>query len=185
MNHSEAGKLGAIKSKPICEANYKIRVDSYYLVPSLCKECLGVIDYKRRQYTFCSQSCSATYNNTRKIKPYKCNGCDNLILTNSSYKKKYCSVKCRTNHCRKSKINENGFLDKVSIQTIRKYLIDNRSHKCEVCKNTEWLGKIITLEIHHIDGNSKNNEFDNLQLLCPNCHSMTDNYKAKNKGKSE
>ena len=55
-----------------------------------------------------------------------------------------------------------------------------KERKCECCNNTEWLGKPIVLELHHIDGNRSNNNLDNLQLLCPNCHAMTDNFKSKN-----
>ena len=40
------------------------------------------------------------------------------------------------------------------------------------------------LQIHHIDGNSKNNSPDNLQVICPNCHAKTENYMALNKGNS-
>jgi transposase-like protein len=32
------------------------------------------------------------------------------------------------------------------------------------------------MQLHHIDGNNKNNSLDNLQMLCPNCHSQTENY---------
>ena len=38
----------------------------------------------------------------------------------------------------------------------------------------------IPLEVHHIDGDSLNNEMSNLKLLCPNCHAFTDNYRGKN-----
>lgn len=38
----------------------------------------------------------------------------------------------------------------------------------------------VPLEIHHIDGNYLNNNISNLQVLCPNCHSLTSNYKALN-----
>ena len=51
-----------------------------------------------------------------------------------------------------------------------------RGRKCENCGLEEWLGQPINLEIHHIDGNHYNNDLSNLQLLCPNCHSYTDNY---------
>lgn len=54
-----------------------------------------------------------------------------------------------------------------------------RGYKCECCGLSEWMGKEITLEVHHKDGDSLNNELDNLQLLCPNCHSMTDNWRGK------
>ena len=63
-------------------------------------------------------------------------------------------------------------------------IINLRGRKCERCGTTEWLGQPINLEIHHIDGNHSNNELDNIQLLCPNCHSYTDNFRGrKNSGK--
>lgn len=55
-----------------------------------------------------------------------------------------------------------------------------KSHICENCSLSEWLEKPIPLELHHIDGKPNNNNLNNLQLLCPNCHAMTDNYRGKN-----
>lgn len=55
-----------------------------------------------------------------------------------------------------------------------------RGHKCEQCGSETWLGKPITLEVHHKDGNHLNNELNNLMLLCPNCHSYTENWRGKN-----
>lgn len=61
-----------------------------------------------------------------------------------------------------------------------------KKHECENCKNSEWLGSPIPLELHHIDGNNSNNFLENLQLLCPNCHALTENYRGrKNKNKTE
>lgn len=51
-----------------------------------------------------------------------------------------------------------------------------KERKCEVCGLTEWNGKSISLELHHMDGDRRNNELSNLQILCPNCHSQTTNY---------
>ena len=61
-----------------------------------------------------------------------------------------------------------------------KELIKLRGHKCESCNNTEWLGQPIKLEVHHINGDKRDNTLENLQLLCPNCHSYTDKYGVKN-----
>lgn len=55
-----------------------------------------------------------------------------------------------------------------------------RGHQCECCNLTEWQEQPIPLEIHHKDGDSLNNELDNLVLLCPNCHALTENYCGKN-----
>lgn len=51
-----------------------------------------------------------------------------------------------------------------------------RDYKCEICGITEWMGKPITLQLHHIDGDPTNDCLENLQLLCPNCHSQTDSF---------
>lgn len=55
-----------------------------------------------------------------------------------------------------------------------------KEHKCECCGLSEWQGFPIPLELHHIDGDRNNNVLSNYQLLCPNCHAFTDNYRGKN-----
>lgn len=56
-------------------------------------------------------------------------------------------------------------------------------NKCECCGLTEWLGKPISCELHHINGDHTDNRVENLIILCPNCHSQTDNFRNR-KGKS-
>jgi len=55
-----------------------------------------------------------------------------------------------------------------------------KEHKCECCGLSVWNGLLIPLELHHKDGNRTNHKFENLQLLCPNCHAQTETYRAKN-----
>ena len=47
-----------------------------------------------------------------------------------------------------------------------------KQNKCEICGLTSWYEKRLPLELHHKDGNHYNNELDNLQILCPNCHAV-------------
>lgn len=55
-----------------------------------------------------------------------------------------------------------------------------KSKVCEVCNRTEWNGQEIPLELHHINGNSEDNVISNLQIVCPNCHALTENYRGAN-----
>lgn len=51
---------------------------------------------------------------------------------------------------------------------------------CEICGISSWNDKPISLELHHKDGNRTNHRLENLILLCPNCHSQTETFRAKN-----
>jgi hypothetical protein len=65
---------------------------------------------------------------------------------------------------------------------LKKRLINNNiiENKCFICWIVDWLWKKISLELDHIDWNRFNHQFNNLQLLCPNCHSQTSTYRWKN-----
>lgn len=45
-----------------------------------------------------------------------------------------------------------------------------KESKCEVCELSEWMGRPIPLELHHKDFDHYNNNLENLQILCSNCH---------------
>ena len=77
-------------------------------------------------------------------------------------------------------LSNNNDFGVVNKRTIREILLKERPHRCEKCKLADWLGEPINLQVHHIDGNSNHNTRDNLMLLCPNCHSQTDNWCNKN-----
>ena len=117
----------------------------------------------------------------------KCLNCGKE-LTNRQVK--YCSNKCQREYQEKEKIQawKNGTFDGMSGQygissTIRNYLFKKYDNKCQKCGWGEVnpTTNLIPLEIHHIDGDYRNNKEENLELLCPNCHSLTPNFKALNK----
>jgi endogenous inhibitor of DNA gyrase (YacG/DUF329 family) len=104
---------------------------------------------------------------------------------------KYCSNKCQQGYQKNQVIEswkkdfttgiKSGFRLK---KPVRDYLLNKYDNKCSHCgwnKINPSTGKS-PLEIDHIDGNCENNSENNLRVLCPNCHSLTENYKVLNKG---
>lgn len=83
-------------------------------------------------------------------------------------------------------------LEKILVENsnFQSYKLKNRLIKEKLkiakCEECGWAQKSfdgrLPLELHHIDGNGRNNQLENLQILCPNCHSLKPNYRGqKNK----
>lgn len=133
---------------------------------------------------FCNQSCSASYNNSRKTSKYAGKICQHCNKEYQSANPKFCSHKCATDNVAKKSMEQYVTTWTAAPQSSlpKKYIIATKGYKCEVCGISDWQGKPISLQLDHIDGNADNNHEDNLRLLCPNCHSQTDTFGAKNKG---
>lgn len=67
---------------------------------------------------------------------------------------------------------------KLKNRLLKEGLIENR---CSECGISEWNGKPLSMQLDHIDGNSSNHKFENLRMICPNCHSQTETFCGKNK----
>jgi len=65
------------------------------------------------------------------------------------------------------------------VNSLKSHLIKERGHKCETCQRTEWNKKQIPLEVHHLDGDRTNNNCSNLELNCPNCHTLTKGFRNR------
>ncbi len=75
---------------------------------------------------------------------------------------------------------ENSTYENMSRLKIRLFSEQIKENKCEECGITEWNNKPLTLQIHHINGIHNDHRISNLKLLCPNCHSQTENYAGAN-----
>lgn len=117
-------------------------------------------------------------------KSRNCITCDSPLNKTS---KKYCSWKCHTDKNYKDFINDwlkNPNKHNKPSGHMKRYLIEKYNNSCSRCgwNKKHPVRKTVPLEMHHRDGNWRNNHPDNLDLVCPNCHSLTVTYRIGNKG---
>lgn len=150
------------------------------------KEIIGGDNRKK----FCNSSHAASYNNKIVIKKNRKKQIYCLNCGKEIERGKYCDNTCCFEHKAKQYIErwkngeENGLKGKYGIITaVRNYIFEKNNNECEVCHQSfinQYTGKSV-LQIHHIDGDCTNNKEENLQLLCPTCHAMTENFGSRNK----
>lgn len=159
-----------------------------------CLHCQSEFDkllnqIKRFPRHFCSNSCSAKYNNPRKRKPNQpCRRCGQEVNTKAAV---FCSSKCSSafpterflSLWKAGKIT--GNMKTGVARAVRAYLFSKYRNACAQCgwSQVNQTTGLVPLEVEHIDGNWKNSSEGNLTLLCPNCHSLTPTYRALNKGR--
>lgn len=192
--YSEIGRKGAI-------AYREKSIKKYYESPTYCKHCGKVIELRddeipaiTKQRVFCSPECRSEFqrqkmldNKFNKSEPSYCLNCGKEL---NSHAKKYCNNQCQKEFQYKEYIDKwknglvNGLAGEYQLSKhIKRYIKEKFDNKCCECgwNKVNPITGSSPLEVHHKDGNYKNNNEDNLELLCPNCHSLTENYKSLNK----
>ena len=142
---------------------------------------------------FCSRSCAAKVNNRLYPKRFNANkirNCLNCGISLIKSQAKFCSKECSGFFKRKSLVGKwvNGEESGSSKSGVlkncfRNFLIEQAENKCSECgwdTPNPKIGKPI-LTVDHIDGNWTNNSYENLKVLCYNCHTLTETFGALNK----
>jgi hypothetical protein len=60
-----------------------------------------------------------------------------------------------------------------------------KQNRCEECGLAEWRGRELSIALHHVNGDGRDNRLANLKLLCPNCHSQTENFAGRGRRRTE
>ena len=135
---------------------------------------------------FCSRACMDTHPWRAPSYNKNCFGCGRPLARS---KKKYCNFACKVESQQKKWIEEwlagshrDG--DEYTSHRIRTYLFKIHNSRCQQCgwSRVNLKSGRIPLTVNHIDGNHRNNDPANVELICPCCHSLTPNYGALNRG---
>lgn len=92
------------------------------------------------------------------------------------------SEKIRT--FRKEKYESQPFDELKTIGMKKRRVKEEQNFTCNRCNLNTWLGQSIKLEVEHKDGNKYNNDRENLEALCPNCHSFTPTWRKSRNAKA-
>jgi hypothetical protein len=87
-----------------------------------------------------------------------------------------CATKAEKYLCKNGKTSISSNI--LKIKCLKEGLLDNVCYECGLCP--EWENQRLVLHLDHINGDKYDNRLENLRILCPNCHSQTDNYCNKN-----
>ena len=121
-----------------------------------CLFCKKELNRKKKQFSYCSSQCQRDYHYAQYIEQWK-----------------------------KGEVSGNESNNEHLNHYVRRYMLlkaNNRCQKCGWCEVNPKSGKV-PVTINHIDGDSTRSVEENLEVLCPNCHSLTPTYGSLNKGK--
>lgn len=131
---------------------------------------------------FCSRSCANSRVFTVEANLKRANS-NKAYFSNEDINKKkdrFLKVSATAKQKRKEKIQTELF-DFLSITLKRERILAEQNFKCNICNmKMLWNGKLLLFQLDHISGDRQNESRENLQLICPNCHSQTDTYCGKN-----
>lgn len=149
-----------------------------------CKKCGKDFEPVKGLVNYCSLECRNSRSwseEDKKKKSISAKSSEKVMIVNRNrpedYWKKIGEIR-KENH--RKQILESDYKD-LSFESLRFRILYEQENKCNKCGLDEWLGQDLVLELEHKDGNNKNNNRDNLEMICPNCHSLTETWRGRNK----
>lgn len=175
-----------------------------------CKQCKKNFEHRLYdKRVFCSKNCTNKFKRIKgkadSVEATNCKTCGKEVQYYVSKPRQFCSIYCSNISRRKEKNKKNWdgtrvkrdrWLADVKLKKFddlmntdfkllgfgrqRTRIIIEQQGKCNRCNLHEWMNEPIAIEIDHKDGDNKNNTRDNMEGLCPNCHSLTETWRGRN-----
>jgi len=165
-NILKAAKLGAI----VIREKY---IEKYNREPKKCKYCNKTLPREKRTNIFCNSKCAALFNNQITTYFFKCIKCGRQYRTRLKEEKDLCK------RCNYEKQFVDKLYDQKSYNRRRQILWEEQGRKCNKCSYDLYDAITGPYQIHHVDGIHENRLRENEELLCANCHMLTDNWGNK------
>lgn len=128
--------------------------------------------------TFCSRGCANSRVFSEESKAKKSIALKGKPSKQSPYDREKAVQKLKETRLQKYLATP---FEELGMENRRRRVFEEQNHCCNKCSISEWQGVRISLELEHKDGNTTNNVRENLEGLCPNCHSITDTWRGRNK----
>lgn len=146
-----------------------------------CKKCGSDFTPQKGLVNYCSMECRQSRERTESVKRKISESVkQNEYIGSSKWKENVTKANRRIDVIQKKKQTwvEKRDYESAHISSLKRWYLEDNPN-CERCGISEWNGLPITLEVHHKDSDITNNNFDNFQALCPNCHSLTEGWRGR------
>ncbi len=153
-----------ISTSKYCSLSCK-HLNASMMIKAICLICKKSFTHKSARCNkakYCSNPCRYQAHKNKGRTEYSCKHCHKKFNAPLSTKRIYCSRKCVQ--------KESHLTFKPSFTTVRKALLTRKM--ITICNRCGYKDEPLILGVHHKDRNRNNNDISNLEVLCPNCHSL-------------
>ena len=178
---SDHNKLGIFCSRKC--ANSRVFSDETNARRSISNKETSLNYWESRRTVYCCKGCGEQYVGYQKSN--KCENCRSAAKRPAKVKKDTVPKMLPIDYTKRLIVTGELLQLKESVirKHVKRWLVHNIGHKCQICGVTEWCGKPVPLVCDHIDGDSTNSDIANFRNVCCNCDAQLDTYKSKNRGK--
>lgn len=162
---------------------FRVRRLSIRKAMKACKKCNKDFEPSKGLVSFCSISCRNSRHRSAQTKAKISNSVarsEKAKQARLDKRQDWDKIAAKLKQTVRERLLREDF-SKLKFERIKLRVLYEQDEKCNRCGISDWQGQPIPLELEHKDGNHLNNTRENLEILCPNCHSLTLTWRGRNK----